>query len=87
MTNNETDSLLNIDPSLLAILACPEDKGPLWLIESEDLLYNPRLKRSYPVIDGIPVMLIQESSAVSDAEHQRLQGVISAQGLNPTFNA
>lgn len=87
MTNNETDSLLNIDPSLLAILACPEDKGPLWLIESENLLYNPRLKRSYPVIDGIPVMLIQESSTVSDAEHQRLQGVISAQGLNPTFNA
>lgn len=87
MTNNETDSLLNIDPSLLAILACPEDKGPLWLIESEHLLYNPRLKRSYPVIDGIPVMLIQESSTVSDAEHQRLQGVISAQGLNPTFNA
>lgn len=86
MTNNETDSLLNIDPSLLAILACPEDKGPLWLIESENLLYNPRLKRSYPVIDGIPVMLIQESSTVSDAEHQRLQGIISAQGLNPTFN-
>ena len=87
MTNNETDSLLNIDPSLLAILACPEDKGPLWLIESENLLYNPRLKRSYPVIDGIPVMLIQESSAVSDAEHDRLQGVISSHGLNPTFNA
>lgn len=87
MTNNETESLLNIDPSLLAILACPEDKGPLWLIESENLLYNPRLKRSYPVIDGIPVMLIQESSAVSDAEHERLQGIISSQGLNPTFNA
>jgi uncharacterized protein YbaR (Trm112 family) len=87
MTNNETDSLLNIDPSLLAILACPEDKGPLWLIESENLLYNPRLKRSYPVIDGIPVMLIQESSAVSDAEHERLHGIISSQGLNPTFNA
>lgn len=87
MTNNETDSLLNIDPSLLAILACPEDKGPLWLIESENLLFNPRLKRTYPVIDGIPVMLIQESSTVSDSEHQRLQGLISSQGLNPTFTA
>ena len=85
MTNNDKDSLLNIDPSLLAILACPEDKGPLWFVESESLLFNPRLQRSYPVIDGIPVMLVQESSTVSDAEHQRLQGIISSQGLNPTF--
>ncbi len=85
MTNNDKDSLLNIDQSLLAILACPEDKGPLWFLESESLLFNPRLKRSYPVIDGIPVMLIQESSAVSDAEAQRLQGIISSQGINPTF--
>jgi uncharacterized protein YbaR (Trm112 family) len=85
MNNNDKDSLLNIDPALLAILACPEDKGPLWFVESENLLFNPRLQRSYPVIDGIPVMLIQESSAVTDAEAQRLQGIISAQGLNPTF--
>jgi uncharacterized protein YbaR (Trm112 family) len=85
MTNNDKDSLLNIDQSLLAILACPEDKGPLWFLESESLLFNPRLQRSYPVIDGIPVMLIQESSPVSDAEAQRLQGIISSQGINPTF--
>jgi uncharacterized protein YbaR (Trm112 family) len=85
MTNNDKDSLLSIDPALLAILACPEDKGPLWFVESESLLFNPRLQRSYPVIDGIPVMLIQESSAVTDTEAQRLQGIISAQGLNPTF--
>jgi uncharacterized protein len=85
MTNNDKDSLLNIDPALLAILACPEDKGPLWFVESESLLFNPRLQRSYPVIDGIPVMLIQESSAVTDTEAQRLQGIISSQGLNPTF--
>jgi uncharacterized protein YbaR (Trm112 family) len=85
MTNNDKDSLLNIDQSLLAILACPEDKGPLWFLESESLLFNPRLQRSYPVIDGIPVMLIQESSPVSDAEAQRLQGIIASQGINPTF--
>jgi uncharacterized protein YbaR (Trm112 family) len=85
MTNNDKDSLLNIDPALLAILACPEDKGALWFIESESLLFNPRLKRSYPVIDGIPVMLIQESSAVTEVEAQRLQQIIASQGLNPTF--
>jgi len=76
-----------IDKSLLDILACPEDKGPLWFIESESLLYNPRTKRSFPVINDIPVMLLEESSVVSDSEHARLQGIIDSHGLKPTFTA
>jgi uncharacterized protein YbaR (Trm112 family) len=76
-----------IDQSLLAILACPEDKGPLWLIESEAVLYNPRTKRTFPVIDDIPVMLLEESTVVSDAEHARLQGLIASLGIKPTFVA
>ena len=42
-----------LDPKLLEILACPEDKGPLLYFEDEAILYNPRLKRSYEVRDGI----------------------------------
>jgi uncharacterized protein len=75
-----------LDPALLEILACPEDKGPLVYVESEDLLYNPRLHRRYDVRDGIPVMLIPESTTVDDAEHERLLGVIEAGGLQPTFD-
>ena len=78
---------MTIDPSLLSILACPEDKGPLWFIESESLMYNPRTKRSFPVIDGIPVMLLEESRIVSDEEHVRLQGLIDSLGIKPTFVA
>ena len=78
---------MSLDQSLLNILACPEDKGPLFFVESESLLYNPRLHRSYAVIDGIPVMLIQESTQVSDADHARLGAVIAAQGIKPTFTA
>ena len=33
-----------LDPQLLEILACPEDKGPLLYFEDEDALYNPRLQ-------------------------------------------
>lgn len=76
-----------IDQSLLKILACPEDKGPLWFIESESVMYNPRTKRAFPVVDDIPVMLIEESSVVSDAEHTRLQGLIDSLGIKPTFTA
>jgi uncharacterized protein YbaR (Trm112 family) len=76
---------MTIDHALLDILACPEDKGPLFYIESESLLYNPRLTRSYPVIKDIPVMLIEESTQVSESEHTRLQALIAAKGIKPTF--
>jgi uncharacterized protein YbaR (Trm112 family) len=52
---------MTLDSALLAILACPEDKRPLYYIESESVLYNPRLKRTYEIRDGIPVMLVEEA--------------------------
>lgn len=50
-----------LDAKLLEILACPEDKGPLYYIEDLSILYNPRLQRAYRVRDDIPVMLIEEA--------------------------
>ncbi len=44
-----------LDPMLLEILACPEDKGPLVYFPDEGSLYNPRRRRRYAVRDGIPV--------------------------------
>jgi uncharacterized protein YbaR (Trm112 family) len=70
-----------LDPQLLEILACPEDKGPLLYLESEDALYNPRLHRRYEVRDGIPIMLIDEAETVDDAEHARLLGKAAELGL------
>ncbi len=76
-----------LDPLLLEILACPEDKGPLWYLDDEDTLYNPRLKRRYAVRDGIPNMLIEDAETVPDAEHERIMAKIEAQGISPTFEA
>ena len=76
-----------LDPQLLEILACPEDKGPLLYLPDEDLLYNPRLRRSYPVRDGIPVMLIDEATEVDEAEHARIVAKAEAEGISPTFEA
>jgi uncharacterized protein YbaR (Trm112 family) len=75
-----------LDPRLLEILACPEDKGPLLYFAAEQRLYNPRLHRSYEVRDGIPVMLIDEATAVGDAEHDRLMALAEAEGIEPTFS-
>ena len=74
-----------IDPRLLEILACPEDKGPLLYFPKEGALYNPRLKRRYKVHDDVPVMLVEEAEAVGDAEHRALVDRAAAEGIKPNF--
>ncbi|MFF1684852.1 MULTISPECIES: Trm112 family protein [unclassified Streptomyces] len=73
------------DDPLLRILACPLDKGPLHLLPPEDgtlvadgtllsgaALYNPRLRRRYPIVDGIPQLLPSSGEQVPEDEHERL---------------
>jgi uncharacterized protein YbaR (Trm112 family) len=76
---------MTLDPQLLEILACPEDKGPLLYFEDEDRLYNPRLRRSYPIREDIPIMLVDEAETLDDAEHDRLMAKAEAEGITPTF--
>ena len=63
-----------IDETLLRILVCPADRGPLVLVDdaNDQLLYNPRLRRAYRIEDNIPVLLVDEAIEVSDEEHDRL---------------
>jgi uncharacterized protein YbaR (Trm112 family) len=49
-----------VSDELLAILVCPEDKGPLKLSDDGKWLINPRNGYRYPIRRGIPVMLIEE---------------------------
>jgi uncharacterized protein YbaR (Trm112 family) len=61
---------------------CPQDRGPLLLVVDErlreehgtdELLYNPRLRRAYRIEAGVPVLLISEAVDVADdAEHEAL---------------
>jgi uncharacterized protein YbaR (Trm112 family) len=73
-----------LDPLLIEVLACPVDKGPLLWFADEDVLYNPRLRRSYAVRGGIPVLLADESTAVGEAEHERLTAKAAAGGVPET---
>ena len=61
---------MSLDAFLLEILVDPEDKGELWYLEAAEVLYNPRLRRAYAIRDGIPVLLIDEATTVSEAEHE-----------------
>jgi uncharacterized protein YbaR (Trm112 family) len=78
---------MSLDPRLLSVLACPQDKGPLYYLGDAEGLYNPRLRRRYIVRDGIPVMLIDEAVAVTDAEHDAIMARVGSEGLAPTFAA
>jgi uncharacterized protein len=65
-----------IDETLLSILVCPADRGPLVLVG--DTLYNPRMRRAYRIEDGIPVLLIDEATEVGDDEHAQLMARINS---------
>ncbi len=78
---------MSLDARLLEILACPEDKGPLFYFEDESSLYNPRLKRRYAIKDNIPIMLIDDAETVDDAEAARLVAKAETDGVSPTFSA
>lgn len=74
---------MNPDDPLLAILVCPLDKGELRLVLSGtdpaaaappagDALYNPRLRRLYLIVNGVPQLRPASGVQVSDEEHERL---------------
>jgi uncharacterized protein YbaR (Trm112 family) len=74
---------MTLDPLLLDVLACPVDKEPLLWFADEDILY-PRLHKSYQVVDGVPVLLVEEATDVSDAEHGRLMAKAEKEGVRAT---
>lgn len=50
-----------LSKKLLEILACPQCKGPVRPVGEETALVCDLCRLSYPVRDGIPVMLIDEA--------------------------
>ncbi len=52
---------MSLDPELLEILVCPNDRGEIEYREAEQTIVCLRCGYRYPVRDGIPVMLIDEA--------------------------
>lgn len=76
-----------LDPRLLEILACPDDKGPLYYFDADGFLFCPACRRRYEVRDDIPVMLIDEAAVLSEAETEAVLDRARREGLSPTFSA
>jgi uncharacterized protein YbaR (Trm112 family) len=74
-----------LDPRLLEILACPEDKGPLLYFAADGLLYNPRLKKKYLVEADVPNLLVTEATTADVTEHERLLQKAQAERVAPNW--
>jgi len=74
-----------LDARLLEILACPDEKGPLYYFEGDGFLFCPACRRRYEVRDDIPVMLLDEATVLSPSDAEAVMGRASELGLAPTF--
>ena len=61
-----------MDKKLLEILVCPVTKGPLIYDKAKQELLSKSARLSYPIRDGIPVMLEEEARSLTDAEMEKL---------------
>lgn len=72
MAESKASAAQDLDPKLMEILVCPESKAKLirdgdWLVSTD-----PATRRRYPIREGIPIMLIDESEVLSEDEHRKL---------------
>lgn len=65
---------MTLDPRLLEILVCPNDRGELELLEADHLLVCSSCGYRYPIRDDIPVMLIDEAEKPPTGPSKRAGG-------------
>jgi len=58
------EKAMAISQELLDILACPQCKGELRLVEAKDALVCQPCKLRYAIKDDIPIMLIDEATRI-----------------------
>lgn len=62
---------MTLDPQLLEILVCPNDRGEIDYHEPEQVIQCRTCGYRYPVRDGIPVMLIDEADRPKETGKKR----------------
>lgn len=62
---------MTLDPELLDILVCPNDRGDVEYREEEQVIMCTKCGYRYPVRDGIPVMLLDEAEKPTTGKRRR----------------
>lgn len=60
-----------MDARLLDLLVCPVCKGALDVRKTQAELVCPACRLSFPIRDGLPVMIEQEARELTEAEARR----------------
>ncbi len=66
------DQPLPFDRDLFDLLVCPESHVPLKLVDGRLVSTDRATRRVYRVEDAMPIMLIEESTVLSEDEWRRL---------------
>ena len=76
-----------VDEELLKIMVCPLAHAPL--VQVGDWLYSidSQSRRKYPVRDGIPIMLVDESQVADVEEFKRVMAEAGAPDAPTTQSA
>lgn len=68
--NDNDGASSGIDPVLLEVLVCPVTHGPLDYDRARGELVSHQLGRAFPVRAGVPIMLLDESRELTEAERE-----------------
>ncbi len=65
---NTAQETVRPDPKLLELLVCPKTRTPLEYDPQRNELISRAAKLAYPIVDGIPIMLVEEARELSKEE-------------------
>ncbi len=69
------DLPLPFDRDLFDLLVCPEARVPLKLVENRLVSTDPATRRAYRIDDAVPIMLLEESTVLAEADWSRLMAL------------
>lgn len=55
-----------LDSTLLNLLVCPVTRGPLTLDQKTQRLISKQAGLAFPIIDGVPILLVEEAEELDD---------------------
>ncbi len=62
---------MKLSTDLLKLLSCPATGGPLEYDQIRNVLISKKANLEYPVIDGIPMLLVSEAKKINSKEEKK----------------
>lgn len=73
-----------LSKALLSILLCPLSKGELVMSECGYELISLQAELAYPIIDDVPILLVEKARKLSANELKQCKKMIASSYVHPT---